>query len=49
MNYDFSCKNFKEFCKTNNLTQSEGKNIVLERIGFLLDELEKLEGEICYE
>jgi len=38
---DFSSDNFKDFCKDNNLTESEGFQIVIDRI----NELSKLEGK----
>jgi len=42
MDLDFSPKNFEEFCKANDLDEKQGKNAVLERISYLLDEFEKI-------
>jgi len=39
--YDFSSKNFKEFCKDNNLKKNEARNIVFLELSRVLNELEK--------
>jgi len=41
LKYDFSAKNFEDFCKVNNLSEKKGIDIVLQRIRFLLGEIEK--------
>jgi len=42
--FDFSPKNFKDFCKTNKLKPDDAKDIILNRINQLLGEFEKYEN-----
>lgn len=42
--FNFSSKNFKEFCEENNLEKNEARNIVFSEINRVLTEIKQLEG-----
>jgi hypothetical protein len=41
-NYNFSSDDFKEFCKDNNLTETEGFEVVLNKINEFSNHLEAI-------
>ena len=41
--YDFSCKNFQEFCRENNVEPEEARTIVFSEIDRLLKEIKQVE------
>jgi len=42
--YDFSSKNFKDFCSLNDISKQEGRQAVLDEINNLLIQLEGLDA-----
>lgn len=46
MVYDFSCRNFKDFCSVNNLDKRTARRIIFDRIDSALVKIGRLENEL---